>query len=282
MTAAVASACVAAIQMTSGADVATNLARARHWLVEARRAGACLAVLPENFAFMGRRDADKLAIAEEFGSGQAQEALASAARELGLWIIAGTLPVRMASEPRVAAASLVFDAQGSIVARYDKMHLFDVDVPGNAAESHRESTHIAPGASPVVIDTPAGRIGLSVCYDLRFPELYRHLVSQRAVGFVVPSAFTGPTGRAHWETLLRARAIENLAFVIAAGQSGFHASGRETYGDSMIIDHWGRVLGRLPRGEGLVLATLDGAAQADARSAFPALTHRRVNLSETL
>lgn len=275
MTAAHVPSRIAAIQMTSGDLAGENLARARRLLGEAREAGAAIAVLPENLGFMGRRDADKLAVAEEPGDGPMQAALAGAARELGLWIVAGTLPLRRAGESRVAAASLVFDATGQIVARYDKMHLFDVDVPDNPAESYRESTHIAPGAAPVVVDTPVGRLGLSVCYDLRFPELYRALVEQGATWLAVPAAFTVPTGRAHWETLLRARAIENLAIVVAAGQSGVHPSGRETYGDSMIVDHWGRVLARLPQGEGVVIADLDLSAQQAARAAFPVLAHRR-------
>lgn len=277
MTAAPASNRIAAIQMTSGDLVGENLARARRLLGKARDAGAVIAVLPENLGFMGRRDADKLVVAEEPGDGPMQAALAASAREFGLWIVAGTLPLRRHGESRIAAASLVFDATGRVVARYDKMHLFDVDVPGSAVESHRESTHITPGTSPVVVDTPVGRLGLSVCYDLRFPELYRALIEQGAIWLAVPSAFTVPTGRAHWESLLRARAIENLAFVVAAGQSGFHPNGRETYGDSMIVDHWGRVLARLPRGEGVVIADLDFPAQEAARANFPVLAHRRLS-----
>jgi nitrilase len=161
------------------------------------------------------------------------------------------------------------------VARYDKIHLFDVDVPGRA-ESHRESTNIRPGDRVVTVDTPAGRVGLSVCYDVRFPELYRRMAAEGAQWLVVPAAFTVPTGRAHWELLLRARAVENLAFVVAPGQSGVHASGRETYGDSMIIDHWGEVLGRLPQGEGIVTARFDLDAQRRVRESFPALSHRRL------
>ena len=162
-------------------------------------------------------------------------------------MVGGTVPLRAGADGRVAAASLVYDADGRRVARYDKIHLFDVDIPGRA-ESYRESAHVAPGSRAVVMDTPVGRLGLSVCYDVRFPELYRHLSAAGAQLLVVPSAFTSPTGRAHWETLLRARAIENLCYVIAPAQSGFHPSGRETYGDSMIVDYWGRILQRVPRG----------------------------------
>jgi predicted amidohydrolase len=264
---------VAALQMTSGADVQANLAEARILLEEAHAAGACLAVLPENFAFMGMRDADKLAVGEAEGSGPIQEFLAATAQRLGLWVIGGTIPIRIPGESRVAAASQVYDAAGKCVARYDKIHLFDVEIP-ERAESYRESANMAPGRTPRVVDTPVGRVGLAVCYDVRFPELFRNLSAQGAELFVLPSAFTAPTGRAHWETLLRARAIENLCHMIAPAQSGFHPNGRETYGDSMIVDHWGHILARLPRGRGCVSAELDLARQAQVRKSFPALLHR--------
>jgi predicted amidohydrolase len=264
---------VAALQMTSGADVQANLAEARVLLEEAHAVGARLAVLPENFAFMGMRDADKLAVGEAEGSGPIQDFLAATAQRLGLWVIGGTIPIRIPGEPRVAAASQVYDASGKCVARYDKIHLFDVEIP-ERAESYRESAHMAPGRTPRVVDTPVGRVGLAVCYDVRFPELFRNLSAQGAELFVLPSAFTAPTGRAHWETLLRARAIENLCHMIAPAQSGFHPNGRETYGDSMIVDHWGHILARLPRGRGCVSAELDLARQAEVRKSFPALLHR--------
>jgi nitrilase len=264
---------VAAIQMTSGPDVAANLQQARVLLAQARERGAVLAGLPENFAFMGLKDADKRAVGEADGSGPIQDFLAATARELKLWIVGGTMPIRVEGDGRVAAASLVFNDAGERVARYDKIHLFDVDIPGKA-ETYRESAHVAPGRTPVVVDTPAGKLGLSVCYDMRFPELFRKLSAAGAQILSVPSAFTGPTGRAHWETLLRARAIENLCHVIAPAQSGFHPNGRETYGDSMIIDHWGAVLQRLPRGQGCVVADVDLNRQASARTSFPALDHR--------
>ncbi len=266
---------VAAVQMTSGPDVAANLEAARRLLGRCADAGATVAVLPENFAFMGLRDADKLGVAEQPGTGPIQDTLASLARELGLWIIGGTVPLRLAGEPRVAASSLVFDASGGCVARYDKMHLFDVDIPGKA-ESYRESAQVAPGASSVIVDTPVGRLGMAVCYDLRFPELFRALLAGGAEWFALPAAFTVPTGRAHWELLLRARAVENLAPVVAAAQSGFHPGGRETYGHSLVVDHWGKVLARRPRGPGVVVAALDRDAQCRAREEFPALDHRRI------
>jgi nitrilase len=265
---------VAAVQMTSSADVAANVATACRLLGEAAARGAGIAVLPENFAFMGLRDADKLQVAEADGAGPIQEAIAAAAHRLGLWVVAGTLPLQVPGEARVAAAALVFDAAGKRVARYDKMHLFDVDIPGRD-ESYRESACVAPGAGAVVVDTPAGRLGLAVCYDIRFPELFRELSARGATWFVLPSAFTVPTGRAHWEVLLRARAIENLAYGVAAAQTGLHANGRETFGDSLVVDFWGTVLSRLPRGEGVVTARVDPEAQQRARSAFPALSHRR-------
>lgn len=269
---------VAAIQMTSGPEVAANLAQAGALLEAAAARGARLAALPENFSFMGLKDSDKRAVAERDGSGAAQDFLAATARRLRLWIVGGTVPLLAAGDGRVAAASLVYDSDGRRVARYDKIHLFDVDIPGRA-ESYRESAHVAPGSQATVLDTPVGRLGLSVCYDVRFPELYRHLSAAGAQLLAVPSAFTSPTGRAHWETLLRARAIENLCYVVAPAQSGFHPSGRETYGDSMIVDYWGRVLQRVPRGRGCAVAEVDLARQAGVRETFPALGHRTFTAS---
>ncbi len=267
---------VAALQMTSGPDVAANLVQAGALLEEAARRGARLAALPENFSFMGLKDADKRAVAEADGEGAAQEFLAATARRLKLWIVAGTIPLRSGADGRVAAASLVYDSSGARAARYDKIHLFDVDIPGRA-ESYRESANVAPGVRLAVLDTPVGRLGLSVCYDVRFPELYRQLSAAGAQLLTVPSAFTAPTGRAHWETLLRARAIENLCYVIAPAQSGIHPSGRETYGDSMIVDYWGRILQRVPRGRGCAVAEVDLARLGAVRESFPALTHRALD-----
>jgi nitrilase len=265
---------VAAIQMTSSEDVAENLGAARRLVAEAADGGARVVVLPENFAIMGRREADKLAAAEADGDGPIQSALAAMAAAHGVWIVAGTVPLRVPGETRVAAASLVFDGTGRRVARYDKVHLFDVDIPGRD-ETYRESANNFPGSETVVVDTPAGRLGLSVCYDVRFPELYRHMSAAGATWFSVPAAFTVPTGEAHWETLLRARAIENLCAVVAAAQVGHHANGRDTWGHSLIVDHWGRVLAMRPDGPGVVLGDLDPAAQVETRRRFPALDHRR-------
>jgi deaminated glutathione amidase len=259
--------------MNSGPDVAHNVGVAGQLLAEAAAAGARLAVLPENFAIMGAKEADRLAVAEAPGTGPIQDAMAKLAQKLSLWIVAGTLPIRGRTPQRVAPASIVFDANGRQVARYDKIHLFDVDIP-DKKESYRESAAFEPGSEPIVVDTPAGKVGLSVCYDMRFPELYRKLSAQGAQLLTMPAAFTVPTGQAHWEVLLRARAVENLCYVLAAAQWGQHANGRETYGDAMIVDYWGRVLGRQPADAGVVVAEIDLAAQAGVREGFPALRHR--------
>jgi nitrilase len=268
---------VAAIQMTSTPDVATNLRVAGDLLAEAAREGATIAALPENFAWMGRDSGpdkdDRRAVIERDGRGPIQDFLATAAERHGMWIIGGTIALDSGRDDRAGAASVVYDDRGQRVARYDKIHLFDVDLP-NKDERYRESANVSAGRSSVVLDTPAGKLGLAVCYDLRFPELFRRLSADGAEWFCLPTAFTAPTGRAHWETLLRARAIENLCYMVAPAQSGFHVNGRETYGDSMIVDFWGRVLKRLPRGAGFVIADFDPARQADARQRFPALHHR--------
>src|SRR5450631_945061 len=268
---------VAAIQMTSSHVVADNLAAAGELLREAKELGADIACLPENFSFIGLRDADKLQVAEPDGEGAVQSFLSDAARELKMWILGGTIVIRGDSERRVANASLLIDANGKRVVRYDKIHLFDVTIPGRD-EQYRESTHVTPGRDPVIADTPVGKLGLSVCYDMRFPELYRELVSQGAEWLAMPAAFTVPTGRAHWETLLRARAIENLCYVVAPAQSGTHTSGRETYGDTLIVDYWGEVLARLPKGTGVITADIDRAKLAQTRARFPALDNRRLGL----
>src|SRR5256884_5112967 len=225
---------VAAIQMTSGPDVAANLEQARALLEDAAGRGARLAALPENFSFMGLKDADKRAVAEVDGSGAAQDFLAASARRLHLWIVGGTIPLRSGADGRVAAASLVYNTDGRRVARYDKIHLFDVDIPGRA-ESYRESPHVAPGSTAAVIDTPAGRLGLSVCYDVRFPELYRHLSAAGAQLLAVPPAFTSPTRRAHRETLVRARAIQNPRYVVAPAPARLRPHGRANYRERTIL-----------------------------------------------
>ncbi|HLW25367.1 MAG TPA: carbon-nitrogen hydrolase family protein [Steroidobacteraceae bacterium] len=270
---------VAAIQMTSSHVVADNLQAARALLREARERDAQIACLPENFPFLGLKDADKLQVAEADGEGPVQDFLRAAARELKLWILAGTTLLKDGAE-RVRNTSLLIDAEGRRVARYDKIHLFDVAIPGRS-EQYRESTHVSAGREVVLADTPVGRLGMSVCYDVRFPELYRELVSRGAQWLAIPAAFTVPTGHAHWETLLRARAIENLCYVVAPAQAGTHSSGRETYGDTMVVDYWGQVLARLPKGTGVVTADIDLAKQAEARRRFPALDNRRLGTPAT-
>ena len=263
---------VAVVQMTSASRVTDNLVAARVLLERAAREGAELAVLPENFSIMGVHERDKLAAAEDHSEGPIQGWLSQTARELNLWIIGGTIPLRTADPDRVAAACLVIDTQGQCVGRYDKIHLFDVDLP-DREESYRESATIARGKEPVVVATPIGKVGLAVCYDMRFPELFRHLVMDGAQLLSLPSAFTVPTGQAHWDVLLRARAIENLSYVLAAAQVGRHENGRETYGHAMIVSPWGEVLARAGAGPDIALAQIDLVAQQATRERFPALTH---------
>ncbi len=269
----------AVIQMSSVPDRDANLVAAAALLREAAEAGARLAVLPENFACMGASETDKLAIAEVDGRGPIQDFLAQSAQALGLWIVGGTIPIAVPGEPgRVHAACGVWNAAGARVARYDKMHLFDVELPDGRGERYRESATIAPGApAPVVVATPLGRLGLSVCYDLRFPELYRALAAQGAEILCVPSAFTERTGAAHWELLLRARAVENLCHVLASNQCGTHAGGRRTWGHSCIVDPWGGVLARCEAEPGCVVAALDAERRAAQRRSFPVLDHRRLS-----
>src|ERR1700684_3603260 len=263
--------------MTSSHVVADNLAAAGALLREAKEAGALVACLPENFSFIGLKDADKLQVAEADGTGAVQTFLRDTARQLDMWILGGTIVIRTNDRNRVANSSLLIDAAGKRVARYDKIHLFDVTIPGRD-EQYRESTHVAAGRELVIADTPVGRLGLSVCYDLRFPELYPEPVAQGAEWLAMPAAFTVPTGRAHWETLLRARAIENLCYVVAPAQWGTHSSGRETYGDTLVVDYWGQVLARLPSGIGVITAQFDLERQAETRARFPALENRRLGL----
>ncbi|MBP6719169.1 MAG: carbon-nitrogen hydrolase family protein [Rhodoferax sp.] len=275
---------VATIQMVSGADVQRNLAQARMLLGEVAQAGAELAVLPEYFCLLGTHDLDKLAIQEVDGDGPIQQFLADTARELGLWIVGGTVPLSLSegavseavAAQRVFNSTLVYDPQGQRVARYDKIHLFRFD---NGQESYDESRVLAPGCEPVLFDLPSRdghrwRMGLSICYDLRFSELYRAYARAGAEVLLVPSAFTYTTGKAHWEVLLRARAIENLAFVAAAAQGGVHDNGRRTWGQSLLIDPWGEVLAQRAEAAGWVMADLNHAHLIACRNSLPALTHR--------
>ena len=264
---------VAALQMVSGVSLQANLDSARVLLEQAAAGGAELAALPEYFCLMGHKDSDKLAVREGFGEGEVQRFLADTARELGLWIVGGTLPLACRDEARVRNTSMVFSPTGERVARYDKIHLFKFD---NGREHYDESRVIESGSDTVAFelqsrDGRAWRIGMSVCYDLRFPELYRALAADV---LLVPSAFTYVTGQAHWELLLRARAVENLAYVLAPAQGGTHENGRRTWGHSMVVDPWGVVMAQQAEGAGVVIADLDAARQAQLRTQLPALEHR--------
>jgi nitrilase len=260
--------------MNSGKDVQQNLKVIDGLLTNAASQGVTIAFLPENFPIMGERDEDKLEHVEDPGSGPIQEFLADAARRHRLWVVAGSLPLRSPQEGKCYGASLVYDDKGNASPIYRKIHLFDVDVP-ERNERYRESATMDFGQDPVVVPTPLGQLGLSICYDLRFPELYRRLVDDGATVFSIPAAFTAATGRAHWHSLLRARAIENLAYVIAAGQHGTHASGRRTFGHSAIISPWGQIIAELEAGDGVVIADIDTALPGKLRAEFPALEHRK-------
>ena len=262
---------IAALQMVSGPDVAANLATARRLLEEAAAQGARLAALPEYFCLIGQHDGDKLALAEAEGSGPIQAMLATAARELGLWVLGGTLPMKAATADRVRNATLVYAPTGERVARYDKIHLFAFD---NGRESYDEGRVLEAGCEPVRFRAEALEVGLSVCYDLRFPELFRAYAGCDLLA--VPAAFTYTTGEKHWELLLRARAVENQCYVIAPAQGGTHPNGRRTWGHSMIVDPWGEVLAVLPEGEGVVTADVDPARIAQVRQQLPALAHRKL------
>jgi len=266
---------VAAIQMNSGADVAANLELADGLLGDAAADGCKLAVLPENFALMPEKGRDKSKHAEQPGVGPIQGFLADCARRNGLWIVAGSMPLESPQPGRVFGACPVIDDTGVTRCIYRKIHLFDIDLP-ESQESYRESNSMYPAEDIVDVDTPAGRLGLTICYDLRFPELFRTLVERGASFFTVPAAFTQTTGEAHWHILLRARAIENLAYVVAPGQQGMHPDKRATYGHSLIVDPWGTVLAELPEGNGFIAADFDLARQTRLRNEFPALNNRRL------
>ncbi len=266
---------VGTVQLATGPNVNANLFEAERLIREAAEGGAGLVVLPENFAFMGKRGEDALPLREEAGSGPLQSFLARVAEQNGVWLVGGTIPMAARDRSRVRAACLVFDDHGQQVARYDKIHLFDVSLPG-ADERYNESATIEPGDAGVVLDSPFGRLGVAVCYDLRFPELFRQMLDEGMELLAVPAAFTAITGKAHWETLVRSRAIENLAYVAAAAQGGFHLNGRETHGHSMVVDPWGTVLAQVPRGPGFICCPIDRDFQATVRRTFPTIEHRRL------
>lgn len=260
---------VAAVQMASGPNVTGNLNEARRLIEKAVEQGARLVVLPEYFPIMGMNDTDKIAVREQPGDGPIQQFLSDIARQHKIWLVGGSIPLAASTPDKVLNSCLVFDEFGEQVARYDKIHLFNLEL-GN--EQYHEANTIESGDKVVVVDSPFGRIGLAICYDLRFPELFRAMQDVDII--VLPSAFTETTGKMHWEPLLRARAIENLAYVIAAAQGGYHVSGRETHGHTMIVDPWGRILDQMSRGSGVVIAEVNRGYQASLRASLPALTHR--------
>ncbi|MDX1490209.1 MAG: carbon-nitrogen hydrolase family protein [Pseudohongiellaceae bacterium] len=277
---------VAVVQMVSGADIHENLKSAQRLLAQAAEAGAGLVLLPENFAVLDGGPLAQFAEAQFDENALMQNMIGGCAKEYGIYIVAGTMPlatrpavdghIEPVPAPKVRPACLVFDNQGKQLARYDKIHLFDVQVDDKQAQ-YSESLSFEPGDSPQCIATPFGTLGLSICYDLRFPELYRQLCDEGAEILTVPSAFTQVTGEAHWEVLLRARAIENQCYVLAANQGGVHNESRETFGHSMIIDPWGRVLARVEKGEGIALADIDLKALYDLRERMPVHEHRRIS-----
>lgn len=265
---------VAAVQMTSTRDVAANLREAGRLVADAAAQGAKLVVLPENFSFLGATDADRVAAIEALGKGPAQRFLAETAESLGLWIVGGTIPIRDGGE-RASSRSLLVGPDGRVAAQYDKIHLFDVDIPDRPAERYSESATTLAGTRVVAAKTPLARIGMTICYDIRFPALFHRLSVLGTDIVVVPAAFTVPTGEVHWLPLLRARAIESLVYVVAAGQWGEHAGGRKTYGHSLILGPWGELLAELPAGPGVVCADLDMIRLEELRQRFPTVAHRR-------
>jgi len=269
----------AAIQMGSGSQVSANLLAAERLIAEAVTQGAEFVVLPENFALMGKTEQDKLAVAESSDDGgPLQDFLSEQARRHGIWLCGGTIPLASEDPDRVYAASLLFDAEGREVMRYDKIHLFDVQLVGSG-ERYTESETIVCGDAVKVVDSPFGRIGVAVCYDLRFPEMFREMLDQGAEIVLLPAAFTDITGRAHWEILLRARAIENLCYIVAAGQGGYHVSGRTTYGHSMIVDPWGGIVAQQASSSpGVILGEVEVDYLQSTRKRFPAIDHRRLRL----
>ncbi len=265
---------VAAIQMASAPQRDANLMEAGRLIQLAKEQGAELVVLPENFPIMGVNESDKVDIREPYNDGPIQNFLGDQAKKHGVWIVGGTVPIQCDDPNKILAVCMLYNSQGEVVARYDKIHLFDVEL-GNE-ESYRESETIQNGTESVVVDTPFGRLGLAICYDLRFPELFRELIDKGAEIIAIPSAFTATTGKSHWEVLVRARAIENLCFVIAADQGGYHLNGRRTFGDSMIVDPWGKILNRLSQGAGVVIADIDIERMKSTRRTFPCLQHRKL------
>ena len=266
---------VAAVQMNTGLDLNTNLRDAERLVAEAASQGAGLVVLPENFAFMGKKESDLHGLRESYGDGPLQSFLSRLAQQLGVWLVGGSIPMEAIDNSKIRAVCMVYNDQGEPVARYDKIHLFDVQIV-ETDERYLESASIEPGSDVVVVDSPFGKLGIAVCYDLRFPELFRQLIDRGAEVICLPAAFTHVTGKVHWKALLRARAIENLSYLIASAQSGLHQNGRQTFGHSMILDPWGRILERIEDGIGVISYDLDPEYQTTTRRYFPVLEHRRL------
>jgi deaminated glutathione amidase len=264
---------VAAVQMVSTPDWPSNRQAAARLVAQAAAAGAALVLLPEYFCVMGMKDTDKLALAEAAGDGPIQQFLSELAQQHALWLVAGTLPISTERNDQVHNRSCVFAPDGSAAGYYDKLHLFAFD---NGCERYDEGRTLRAGGEPVAVQAQTLRVGLSICYDLRFPELYRAMMQPPCDVLCVPAAFTHTTGQAHWELLLRARAVENQCYVLAAAQGGVHANGRRTWGHSMVIDPWGVVLDVLPEGEGFVIADVDAQRIQQVRTQLPALAHRRL------
>ena len=264
--------CIAAVQMRAGPEVFVNLKEAARLIDIAVTKGAKLVALPEYFCIMGMRDSDKVVLREEEGSGPIQDFLSKTAKSHGIWLVGGSVPLVSSRPDKVKNSCLVYDDSGKQVARYDKIHLFNLK---SGEEHYAEEETIEAGTNVVTLESPFGRIGLSICYDLRFPELYRSM--EKVDIILAPSAFTSFTGKAHWEVLVRARAIENMAYMIAPAQSGRHINGNETYGDSMIVDPWGVILDHLPKGPGVVLANINRSYQKNLQNSLPALKHRTLH-----
>ena len=274
---------IAAIQMASGPQIQANLMEAGRLIKQASIKGANLLVLPENFAIMGNTEQDKVFSAEVYGSGKIQDFIREQAQKHKVWIVAGTIPLQSEQSGKVYASSILYNANGEQVARYDKMHLFDVRLKASGSaneETYNESATTVFGDKHVVVETPFGRIGMAICYDLRFPHFFQRLVDLGAEIFVLPAAFTEQTGKAHWEVLLRSRAIENLSYMVAAAQGGYHVNGRITYGNSMIVDPWGQINDRLEKTPGIVNAEIDLDCLYGTRKYFPVLEHRRDRINQ--
>lgn len=272
---------VAAIQMCSSDDVDVNLKMAAHWIETASQQGARLIVLPEMFALISKKSTDKITIKESLGHGKIQNFLSEQARKNGIYLVGGTIPISTNQENKVSAACLVYNDHGILIAHYNKIHLFDVTLPNH--EIHNESAQIQAGNKLTIVDTPFGKLGLAICYDVRFPELFRSLFHRGAEIIILPSAFTMITGEAHWEVLTRARAIENFCYVVGACQGGDHASGRQTYGHSLIIEPWGTIVSQLANREpGIIYAELNLNKIRDARQAIPIKEHRKIFFNNEL